>query len=190
MKSIDKLHYKLPAGLYYDKWHGSNYENDAEKSFEPFVSWEFDVHQTPEVTHAVRSQKNVICIIQSLSGAPENPPRMSLVMVRLLAHFKFPNPSWHEDCLSNIQSLWQNARHVLLNHGNAVWFTGMWVKFGCTGESWAHIVITSDSNISGSGLEPEPNCCNRSSHKQNQDCCLWSGFHRKTRRIQDRHFHH
>lgn len=51
MKSINKLHYKFPAGLSHDNWDKLNGKHLAAKGFEPFVSCEFVVHWKPETTY-------------------------------------------------------------------------------------------------------------------------------------------
>jgi len=57
-KSIYKLHYMFPAGLFHDKWHKLNIEPDAAMGFKSFVHCKFVVHQNPEGTYAFRSQSN------------------------------------------------------------------------------------------------------------------------------------
>ena len=52
MKSIDKLHYTLPAGLSHDEWHTFYIKHAAAMGFESFVRYEFVVHRKPEATYA------------------------------------------------------------------------------------------------------------------------------------------
>jgi len=55
MKSIDKLHYKFPAGQSYDKWQDSTLENDATKGYESFLSCKCELQQKPVATYTFHS---------------------------------------------------------------------------------------------------------------------------------------
>jgi len=91
MKLIDKLQSKFPAGLFHAKWQESNFENDAVKVFELFVSCEFEVHWKPEATYSFQSQKIDKCLIWPLAGKPQNPWPMLCVSLCQLEHSKFAN---------------------------------------------------------------------------------------------------
>jgi len=81
MKSIDKLHYKFPAGESHNTVHESKCKHREVKGFESFSSCEFPVCWTPEATYTFRSKKNVKSIVQPLSGAPVDPRHMTFVSV-------------------------------------------------------------------------------------------------------------
>jgi len=81
MKSIDKLHYKIPAGLNHEQWHPWKDANDAAMSLESFFSNQFEVPRGPEAMYPSHSQKNQRSVIQSPSSEPGNPGLMALVLL-------------------------------------------------------------------------------------------------------------
>jgi len=58
IKSIDKQNYKFPGRPILGYTAESNFDNDAAKRFESFVSSDFEVHRTPVATYTFRSQKS------------------------------------------------------------------------------------------------------------------------------------
>jgi len=94
MKSIDKLHCKLPAGLSHDTWHMSNFEDDAAKGFQSLIGCEVELPQKPEAMYPFRRQKYGKCIIQPLSDRPGNNRHMLWELLQHIEHCIFANAIW------------------------------------------------------------------------------------------------
>jgi len=78
-KSINKQKYEFLVGQSHHLYHESNCLNDTGKGLESFFHCKFDLPQKSEAMHAFWSQRDKSSIIESLSGAHENPGQMSWV---------------------------------------------------------------------------------------------------------------
>ena len=141
MKSIDKLHYTFPAGLFHNKRHELNIEHDAAMRFESFVRCDFEVRWMPEAMYALRSQSNgkthnstTFRYTGESSG-----PVMSLVTTDQALHIC----QFHLAIMSGkaILSCCVGIRDTGSQiHSNATALAHIWLKFRCAGESSAYVL--------------------------------------------------
>jgi len=101
--------------------------------------YQVTVSKCTTLTHRFVSMPQHSLAYDWSSSVQETTHYISLFVLLQLQHSTVANPIQHWDTCGNIEFFGHNMRYGLRIRGKAGAFAGIWLKFRCTRNAWAHI---------------------------------------------------